>query len=220
MPSFPVTQKKIAQETNDHEQGNQHEVAKAPGADEHGGRTIRHETGYRRNTVIRAQFANFFSRSLGIQEGMSQNGLRYPEGGNDQDEDYVYEEKTTQLFFGIEQGISHKEQGNIVEKELQAQQTEYQTRRRRIKDLQHSKPDKKKKRDEKRGPEKSNFFPPSGNKKGKINDSDENVLGEINRHVVPEVFPRKIFEQEPRQEEIEAVAPAIEHAHDEGGTDK
>src|SRR5437879_9157119 len=79
MPFFPVTQKKIVQETNDHEQGNQHEVAEAPRADEHGGRTIRQQTGYRRNTIIRAQFTNFFSRPLGIQERMSQNGLRSEE---------------------------------------------------------------------------------------------------------------------------------------------
>src|SRR5207245_6543401 len=71
MPSFSVTQKKVAYETNDHQQGNQHEVAEAPGTDEHGGRTIGHQTGDRRNTIIRAQFANFLGRPLGIQKRVS-----------------------------------------------------------------------------------------------------------------------------------------------------
>src|SRR5437899_13046030 len=80
MPSFPVTQKKIAQETNDHEQGNQHEVAEAPRADEHGGRTIRQQTGYRRNTIIRAQFTNFFITPLSILLSYLANSLFVPAG--------------------------------------------------------------------------------------------------------------------------------------------
>src|SRR5438034_6303808 len=79
---------------------------------------------------------------------MSQNGLRNSERANDQDEDDVHEKKTTQLFFGIEQRISHKQQGNIVEKELQTQNAKYQARRRWIKGLHYSEPDKKKRSEE------------------------------------------------------------------------
>src|SRR5439155_24951157 len=146
----------------------------APGADEDGGRAIGQQTGDRRNTIIRAQFANFLGRPLGIQKRVPQDGLRNPEGGNDQDEDNVHEEKKAQLFFGIEQGVSHKEQRNIVEKEFKAQNTEYQTGRGKIKHLQHSKPNKKKKRHQERRPEDSGFFPAVGGEKGKIDDSDEN----------------------------------------------
>src|SRR5437879_12338725 len=106
---------------------------------------------------------------------MSQNGLRNSERANDQDEDDVHEKKTTQLFFGIEQRISHKQQGNIVEKELQTQNAKYQARRRWIKGLHYSEPDKKKKRHEERRPEQSDSFSPVSQEKGEINDSDQNV---------------------------------------------
>src|SRR5437660_2766181 len=126
----------------------------------------------------------------------------------------VHDERPAQLLFGIEQRVSHKEQRNIGEKEFEAQSTEYQTGGRRIKHLQHTKPNKKKKRHQERRPEDSSFFPARRNEKGKINDGEKSVLGEIDRHIVPEKFSRKIFKQEPGQEEIDTIAPAIEHGHD------
>src|SRR5947209_6682837 len=91
---------------------------------------------------------------------MSQDGLRNPERSNDYDENHVYEEKMAQLLFGIEQGIPYKQQGNIVKKQLQAQNPVRQIRRGRIEDLHHSKPDKQKNRHKKGRPERRDLLSP------------------------------------------------------------
>src|SRR5260370_7021406 len=122
----------------------------------------------------------------------------------------------TQLLFRIEQGIPDKQQGNKVKKELKAQNPVHQIRRGRIEELNNSKPEKKKNGQKKGRPERRDLFPPIGHEKGEIDNKCQNVLGEIDRHVVAEVLSCKIFEQQPGQEEIEAVAPTIQHADDEG----
>src|SRR5260370_7499995 len=155
-----MAQEKITQETNDQQKGDKQKVAEASCADEHGGRTVRQQTRDRGNAIIRAQFPNVISRPLGVQERMSQDGLRNSEGSNDYDEYHIYEEKMTQLLFGIEQGIAYKQQGNIVKKEFQAHNPVHQIRRGRIKDLHHSKPDKQKDRQKKRGPDRRDLISP------------------------------------------------------------
>src|SRR5260370_3422834 len=215
-----MAQEKITQETNDQQKGDKQKVAEASCADEHGGRTVRQQARDRGNAIIRAHFANVISGLLGDQERMPEDGLHNSEGSNDYDENHIYEEKMTQLLFGIEQGIAYKQQGNIVKKEFQAQNPVNQVRRGRIKDLHHSKPDKQKDRQEKRGPERRDLFSPIRQKKSEIDNESQDVLGEIDRHVVAQVFSCKIFEQEPSQEEIEAVAPTIQHGDYEGGSDE
>src|SRR5260370_12789516 len=121
---------------------------------------------------------------------------------------------------GVEQGISQKEQGNIEEKELETQNAVYQMSRCRIKDLHDSKPDKKQNRHEEGRPEGGDFLSPVGQEKGDTDGKRQNVFGEIDRHVVAKVFSRQILEQEPDQEEIQAVSPTIERGDDEGRADK
>src|SRR5260370_4295055 len=214
-----MAQEKITQETNDQQKGDKEKVGEESCADEDGGRAVRQQARDRGNAIIRAQFSNVISGPLGVQERMPQDGLHNSEGSNDYDENHIYEEKMTQLLFGIEQGIAYKQQGNIVKKEFQAHNPVHQIRRGRIKDLHHSKPDKQKDRQKKRGPERRDLFSPIGQKKSEIDNESQNVLGEVDRHVVAEIFSCKIFEQEPGQEEIEAVAPTIQHGDYERGSD-
>jgi len=63
--------------------------------------------------------------------------------------------------------------------------------RRRIKNLHRSKPEKKKKRHEERRPERCDFFSPVSQEKGEINNGNQKILGEIDRHVVAEYFLAK-----------------------------
>src|SRR5260370_33698251 len=121
---------------------------------------------------------------------------------------------------GVEQGISHKEQGNIVEKELETQKAVYQMSRCRIKDLHDSKPDKKQNRQEEGRPEGGDFLSPAGQEKGDTDGERQNVFGEIDRHVVAKVFSRQLLEQKPDQEEIQAVSPTRERCHHQSATDK
>src|SRR5580693_8769359 len=46
------------------------------------------------------------------------------------------------------------------------------------------------------------------------------MLGEINHHVVAEEFAGQVFKQEPRQEEIDSVAPIVKHRDNESAADK
>src|SRR5258708_5660557 len=90
----------------------------------------------------------------------------------------------------------------------------------RIKDLHDSKPDKKQNRHEEGRPEGGDFLSQVGQEKGDTDGKRQNVFGEIDRHVVAKVFSRQILEQEPDQEEIQAVSPTIERGDDEGRADK
>src|SRR5258708_37493708 len=220
MHSVLMGRERIGKEDNDQEKGDKQKVAEASCADEHGGRTVRQQARDRGNAIIRAQFPNVISGPLGVQERMSQDGLRNSEGSNDYDENHIYEEKMTQLLFGIEQGIAYEQQGNIVKKEFQAQNPVHQIRRGRIKDLQHSKPDKQKDRQKEGRPERRDLFSPIGQKKSEIDNKSQNVLGEIDRHVVAQVFSCKILEQKPSQKKIQALAPTIQHGDHEGGSDE
>src|SRR5258708_888693 len=168
MHSVLMGRERIGKEDNDQEKGDKQKVAEASCADEHGGRTVRQQARDRGNAIIRAQFSNVISGPLGVQERMPQDGLHNSEGSNDYDENHIYEEKMTQLLFGIEQGIAYKQQGNIVKKEFQAQNPVRQIRRGRIKDLHHSKPDKQKDRQKKRGPERRDLSSPIRQKKREL----------------------------------------------------
>src|SRR5437764_12888521 len=77
-----------------------------------------------------------------------------------------------------------------------------------------------KKQQEEKRTEQTDLSSQVSKEKGKINDSDQYVLREVDRHVIAQVFSRKVFEQQPRQEEIDAIAPAIEHGHYKGRTDE
>src|SRR5271169_2842715 len=102
---------------------------------------------------------------------MAQDGLRDPQGNNDQRKDHVDKEKSTQVSLGIEQGISDKEQRNIVEKELQSQNAVDNGRGRRIKDLHHAKPGKNNNRNEEGRPEGRDLLAAVGQEKGEIDES-------------------------------------------------
>ena len=151
---------------------------------------------------------------------MANDGLRYPKGNNDQRENHVDEKEVAQFGLGIEQGVSHKKQRDVIKKELQAQNAVHQVCRRWIKDLHDSEPDKEKDGHEEGRSEGRDFFSSIGQEKREIDDSSQNILGEIDDHVVAEVFSEKILKQEPRQEKIEAVPPVVEHGDDKGTAGK
>src|SRR5258708_13150529 len=135
MHSVLMGRERIGKEDNDQEKGDKQKVAEASCADEHGGRTVRQQARDRGNAIIRAQFSNVISRPLGVQERMPQDGLHNSEGSNDYDENHIYEEKMTQLLFGIEQGIAYKQQGNKLKKEFQTQKPINKLHRASLKNL-------------------------------------------------------------------------------------
>ena len=48
---------------------------------------------------------------------------------------------------------------------------------------------------------------PDLSKKRNINEPDQNILAEINDHIVAEIFAHQVFEQQPDQEHIKSGTP-------------
>src|SRR5438132_10705364 len=89
-----------------------------------------------------------------------------------------------------------------------------------MKAVNDSKRTKQKDRQKNREPERRDLFSPIGEEKSEIDNESQDVLGEIDRHVVAQVFSCKILEQEPGQEEIEPLLPAIQHGDYEARSDE
>ncbi len=60
-------------------------------------------------------------------------------------------------------------------------------------------------------------FSPVSHEEGNVNERDQDILGEINGHVISEEFAGEILEQQPGEEEIQSVAPVIEYPDQECG---
>jgi len=124
-------------------------------------------------------------------------------------------------MFGINQRIANEEEGRVIEIELHAHEAEENGGRAWIKDLQDAEPDEDEESGKKRGTRDDEIFVSAaiGQEEREIDDSGEDVFGEIDRHVISGVFADEVFEEQPGDEAINAVAPISEDGENESAGD-
>jgi len=74
---------------------------------------------------------------------MAEDGLRDSQGNYDHSQNEIDKKEAPQFRLGIEQRIAHKEQWDVVEEKLHAENAIHQARRRGIENLHHTEPDEK-----------------------------------------------------------------------------
>ena len=75
------------------------------------------------------------------------------------------------------------------------------------------------KRDSERDAEFLNPFSEAGSKKRNIENKGQRILRKIDGHVVTKIFPDKILEENPANEDIEPSSPIIENRDDDHAPD-
>src|SRR5215470_1644228 len=149
---------------------------------------------------------------------MTDNGLNDSQGNDNGGQNQVNREKAPQLRFAIDKGVAHEEQGYVVEKQLETEETVDEVRGSWVKNLDDSKPHQEQHGHEEWRPEEVNFFASIRKEKGKIDEKDQNVLCEEDCHVIAKVLACKIFKQKPREEKIQAPSPITDNRDNEGAT--
>src|SRR5450755_1271072 len=153
----------------------------------------------------------------GIQKGRTENGLRDSQSADNQREEKIDDEKFAQLALGIDQRVSQKNQRNVAEIDFNSQDSVNNSVRSGIEDLHHSKPNEKQHGYQEGRAKTLYCLSPVSREEGNVNERNQDILGEINGHVVSEEFAGKILEQQPGKKEIQSIAPAIEYSNQEGG---
>src|SRR6266478_4585296 len=176
------------------ERDEQKKIDEAPGAYKHGSGPVSDYPGNGRRSIQRAQFAKFFGGNRWVEKSMAEDGLHNPKRDDDQGKNHVDKKEAAQFGLGVQQGVAHEEQWDVVEINLQPEKSVDEGWGCGIENLQDPKPHEKQQRNKEGRPESGHLLPAVRDEKRKIDHRGQNVLGEVDGHVVAEEFPDQILE--------------------------
>src|SRR5262249_1058087 len=108
-------------------------------------------------------------------------------------------------------------QRNIQEVQFQAQKTVKDASGAWIEDLANRKPDYQQERDKKRRLECRDILSASAcGKERDVHKYDQEILRKVNSHIVSKVFTYEVFEEEPAEKNVEALAPVVQNLDGKG----
>src|ERR1700680_1234797 len=217
-----MAQKQIPAETKNDKPGHNQHVRKAAGADKYGRRPIHDDARNRRHSIRLAQQADILRDHFRIQESRSNDRLGDSEAHDDQHESKIHIEKAPKFGLGIDQRVAHQHQRHVTEIKLYPKNAVKDAGRGRIEDLHDAEPEQHQQSSSERWTKTLYvfIFTPIGDEEGKVDHDGEQVFCEVDRHVVAEEFAGEVFEQQPCEEEIQAVTPIVEHRDDKSAANE